>query len=330
MIAKSNQQVNLYIGIDVSKETLDIALNETSLKIDNNRKSIQKFINLQLATTQIALVVESTGGYERLVIKVMQESSIAIHRAHPNRVHSFARACNHFAKTDKLDAILLSKYAKFVYEEYDVRGDQSIDEAQEKLHDLRSLTKAIEISLHGAQCRLKQYNSICAAILKKEIEFYKKQLHEINKQMGDIIAQSPALSSKSKIMQTMKGLGPKSAAALLAELPELGKLSKRKIACLTGVVPKTYESGKKIAVGHISGGRFDVRKTLYMCALVASRFCPILSKAYQELLTRNKAKKVALVALMRRIVVWLNAMVRDMKEFRACNAMACKRTNESL
>ncbi len=317
MVQNDSSKDNLFVGIDIAKKTLEVFIASKSFNISNDETTIADFAKTKLAPFNVVLcVLESTGGYENVAINVLHKAGIPVHCAHPNRVYAFAKASNHFAKTDKLDALLLSKYAKFVHENHGITGDASHDVDATRLQELRRLACTIEEESHAVQCRIQQYgDKYCLRTLNKQLIFYKNQLADIEQKMQTIIGNNEDLSKKSKIMQTMTGVGERTARNLLAELPELGTLSNKKISCLAGVIPKTYESGTKIGRGKICGGRFYARKALYMSALVASKACPIMSKKYQDLQQRGKAKKVALVALMHKILITLNSMIRDMKEF---------------
>jgi len=300
-----------FVGIDVSKATLDICFGKQHYQILNTKAEIKKFIaaHMQDAESIALCVLESTGGYERGVLQALHKAQIATHRAHPSRVHAFAKACNHFAKTDKLDALLLQKYASFV--SATERGDREESAHQQELKSFRQLLRSIEEQLHGAQCRIKQYPEQCYAVLAEQIRMYRKQIEKINKQMQSIVQGDARLQQQVKLMQSMPGIGLKSATLLLAELPELGRLGKKQIAALLGVAPKTSESGRTVRRARIFGGRFYARKVMYMCALVASRYEPRMRELYQRLIAMGKAKKVALVAIMRKMIVCLNAMLKN-------------------
>lgn len=319
-IKNGSQNSDVFVGIDVSKLTLDIAwtLNSKAktLKIKNNLQAINSFLDKELLPikNQIKLVVlESTGGYESLAIKLLLQNKIPTHRAHPSRVYNFAKASNHFAKTDKLDSILLEKYASFISKEE--AGDQEISPEILQLQSLRKIERDLETSIHGLKCRLDHLDGKSASYIKKQIQFAQNQLKNLEADIQNIIKLSPELNHKFNLLQTYKGIGKKIASSLIAELPELGSLNNKEIANLVGVAPKTSESGRKINKSHISGGRFYVRKALYMGALVAFRSNHKMKEFYARLIEKSKSPKVALVAIMRKIIICLNAMVRDNKEY---------------
>lgn len=304
---------NIFMGIDVSKDTLDISVNGKHFKIKNNKVEIKGFIKTTIdKKLDINLcVVESTGGYEKLIIIMLNEFDIPVHRAHPNKVYAFAKAAGHFAKTDKLDSKLLEKYAEFI--KNDNPNCIKLSKEQIALQELRSVQQDLEMSLHASQCRAKILGGKALGYTKKQIEFIKKQLKDIESEIEQIISNDKSMNNRQKILTSYKGVGKKIANNLIAELPELGSLNQKEIASLVGVAPKTNESGKKIFKAHINGGRFHVRKSLYMAALVAAHANDKMKKKYQQLLALGKPAKVALTAIMRKVIVCLNSMLKNNK-----------------
>lgn len=303
---------NVFIGIDVSKATLDLSLSGNHFKIKNEKDAICQFISQEISLKKIKptlVCLESTGGYETLAIQCFNKFEIPIHRAHPNKVHSFAKASNHFAKTDKLDAKLLEKYAAFVSNEE--KGDKPLSEANCSLQALRNIERNLMETLHADQCRIKNSHEKAIPYLQCHIDFLQKQIEAVRKEIEKIIKSDDDLSKKREILTSYKGVANQTANILLAELPELGTLDNRQIASLIGVAPKTYESGIKKSKGHINGGRFFVRKAVYMAALVASRRNSKMKKFYDRLVASGKAKKVALVAVMRKVIICLNSMLKN-------------------
>jgi transposase len=307
-----NQQSNIFVGIDVSKATLDISMRGKHFQIKNSKKEISFFIKGKIAFKKIKptlVCLESTGGYEIATIKCFQQAGIPIHRAHPNKVHAFACASNHFAKTDKLDAKLLEKYANFISEKE--KGDEPLSEASYELQELRSVERNLQEDLHACQCSIKISYGKATKHLQAQIEFIQIRLKKVRQDIDETIASDSQLEQTRDLLTSYKGVAKQTANVLVAELPELGKLSNKEVASLVGVAPKTYESGTKKLSGHIMGGRFYVRKALYMAALVASKHNKNMKAFYERLIAAGKEKKVALVAVMRKIIVCLNAMVRD-------------------
>ena len=305
------EESNYFMGIDVSKDTLDIYYNEKHFKIKNENKSISNFIKLErLDSAKIKLcVLESTGGYEKLVMKLLQQASVPVHRAHPNRVHSFAKTIRHFAKTDKLDSMLLAKYARFVADEQS--GDAMVTAVYEQLQSLKAIEFDLETHVQANKSRLHHLDKKSAAYVKKQIAFAEKQLQSIRADIDRLIDEDDDLKHKRDILESYKGVGRKTAGVLLVSLPELGTITNNQIASLVGVAPKTHESGKKINKAHISGGRFFVRRALYMPALVAARYNNHIRTFYDRLIANGKPPKIALVVVMRKIIICLNSMIKN-------------------
>lgn len=309
MVSTNTFKDNIFMGIDVSKDTLDIYLDGKSHQILNTDKAIIAFIKARLSSLPITLcVLESTGGYEKRALKLLMEHNIPVHRAHPSCVHNFAKASNHYAKTDKLDAILLSQYAEFIWP--NEKGDAPQDPIVERIQELRRLAKCIEDDKHATHCRLKQFGDTCHKLLKEQLKFYEKQLAILAKEIEALIKSSALLRDNFNRLQTIKGIGKTTAGILLAEVPELGALTKRQAASLVGVAPMTKQSGKRIMHAKIRGGRSHPRHALYMCALSAAKHCSRLSAFYQKLVARGKPAKVALVAVMRKLIIYANSLIR--------------------
>lgn len=307
---------NIFIGIDVSKESLDIAINSKHFKIKNNSKEISKFIKLNILECRDKIklcVLESTGGYEKLVMKLLQQIGIPVHRAHPNKVYAFAKVKGHFAKTDKLDSALLEQYAAFVA--CSEQGDVLLTDVQEELKSLKAIEVELQANIQANKNRLHHVEGKALSYLKRQINFCQKQLEQIRADIDSLIEQDDDLSKKQAIITSYKGVGKRTASVLLIQLPELGKLSNKEIASLVGLAPKTNESGKKVFKAHISGGRFVVRHALYMAALVAARYNQHIRVFYDRLLLAGKAPKVALVAVMRKIIICLNSMLKNNQLF---------------
>jgi transposase len=300
-----------FIGIDVSKEWLDIAVGQENFRINQNKKAIDEAIK-KIKLHQILLcVVESTGGYERLVVDRLRKAKLNVHVAHPFRVRMFAKAKGLLAKTDKLDAYVLSEYGEFI-------GAEAITEPlsteQQKLRDLQFRSSQVKQMLHAESCRLG--NCVVKEVkenIKKVYTYLKKELETLEEEIQKIIEQDELLRHHQTLLISMKGIGKKTSQTLMIHLPELGQLTRKKIASLVGVAPRTNQSGKKQGHARIQQGRSCVRHVLYMAALVASRFNPVFKVFYERLIEKGKPAKVALVAVMRKMLVTLNAMVRDNK-----------------
>ena len=198
------------MGIDVSEETIDISVQGEHSKIKNNKTAVKNFIKTKTAKIDITLcVLESTGGYERLVITLLNEAGIKVHRAHPNKVHAFAKAGGHFAKTDRLDSKSLEKYAKFIQD--DKYPCIELNKELLELQSLRSVEISLEKELHAQQCRVKLLTGAALTCTNKHIVFIKKQLVKIGEEIEKIITKNQELVKKQKILTNGKGVGKKTA-----------------------------------------------------------------------------------------------------------------------
>jgi transposase len=298
-----------FIGIDVSKEWVDVAINQQCIRVNQTIEELDQIIASKIKPHAILCVVESTGGYERLIVERLRAAQLHVHIAHPSRVRAFAQAKGLLAKTDKLDAYVLSAYGHFVGAD---AISQPLSAEHQKLQDLQARYTQIKEMLHAESCRL---GSCVVKEVKKHIEkiykILKKELAVLEEEIQGLIEQDKALNERQNILRSMKGIGIKTAHCMLIHAPELGQLSRKKIASLIGVAPMTSQSGKKVGNARIQQGRGSVRHTLYMAALSASRFNPVFKEFYEQLVGRGKPAKVALVAVMRKMLVTLNAMVRD-------------------
>lgn len=299
-----------FIGIDVSKEWLDVAINQQCFRVVQTKEAIDEVIYQKIKPLNVLLcTVESTGGYERLIVARLQAAKLNVHIAHPSRVRIFAQAKGLLAKTDKLDAYVLSAYGQFIGAE---AITPPLSPERQKLRDLQARYTQVKEMLHVESCRLG--NCVSQQVksnIKKIFNFLKKELGILEAEIQELIEQDELLNNRQKVLRSMKGVGVKTAQAMLIHLPELGHLSRKKIAALVGIAPMTKQSGKKQGYAKIQRGRGSVRHVLYMAALVASRFNPIFKKFYDQLIEKGKPAKVALVAVMRKMLVTLNAMIRD-------------------
>jgi len=311
-----NEQFELFWGIDVSKGWLDISIDKKVTRIEQSQKAIKKFIKQHEDVSKSCLaIVESTGGYERLVVNCLDKAGMTVHIAHPNKVRSFAKARGRLAKTDKLDAMILEGYGRFIdpgiIRNLPSKKERELSELSARLTQLKGLKQQ-------EKCRLGTTEvGAVKRSLGSTIKVLERQIEQFEGYIKELIATEVELQNKYGLVQTMEGIGPVVAMTLLADLPELGKASKKEIAALVGVAPMNKESGQYSGQARIQQGRFNVRKVLYMAALVASRHNRRMKAFYEGLLARGKKKKVALVAVMRKMIVMLNAMVQNNEPYRA-------------
>ena len=298
-----------FVGIDVSKEWIDIAYSDGCYRVKQHPGEIDKKITEIKKFDPHFCVVESTGGYERLIIDRLHAAGLKVHIAHPLQARHFAKAKGLLAKTDKLDAYMLASYGAFLGEKARLSKP---DARQQKLQDLQSRCEQLKGMYQAELCRYS--NCVHETIkkdIKKSITFLRTRIKVITDEIQEIIKTDDQLKAKHDLLCSMKGVGQVTAQTMLISLPELGKLTRKQIAALAGVAPISNESGKKRGRARIQQGRGSVRKTLYMAALVATRHNEPLKKFYERLVTAGKPKKVALVAVMRKMLIILNAMIRD-------------------
>jgi transposase len=299
------------IGIDVAKEWVDIAIAGASRvqRIENSEQAIETWL-AKVGPGLIGLVAfEPTGGYERIVRRCLKRAKAAFAQVHPNEVVAFRRQRGIKAKTDRIDARLL---ADFAAEELTRRERAAVPEADELLRELTARRRQLQALLHAEACRRDVADSavVCKS-LQTITDALERSLAAVDMAIAERIASS-AHAETSRRLQTFCGVGPVIAETLIAELPELGYLSGKQVAALCGLAPHTRDSGKRrghAATGH---GRPGVRKVLFNGARCAIQFNPVLKAFYRHLVDDNhRLGKVALIAVMRKILVTLNAMVRD-------------------
>ena len=303
-----------YVGIDVSKDRLDVAIlgEKQDKQFRNAKDSIAQLVKHLVDLQPEVIVVEATGGYQRAVVEALFQEGLAVAVVNPARVRQFARACGLLAKTDKLDAQMLAVFGQRVQpKQYEGRT-----EAEKQLSALLVRRKQVEEMLKAEQNRLRTISPSVRGSVERMIAMLKEEKKRLDEQIRELIKEQKAWQAQTEILKSAPGVGPVTTATLLAELPELGKMDRKKIAALVGVAPMNYDSGKKRGYRKTKGGRGDVRSVLYMSTLVATRRNPLIRSQYQQMLKRGKLKKVALTACMRKFLTILNAMVRDQQPFR--------------
>jgi transposase len=304
-----------YVGIDVSKDRLDMAmLGEKQEKQFNNAKDgIEQLVKEMVDLQPELIVVEATGGYQRAVVDALFHAGLCVAVVNPARVRQFARACGLLAKTDNLDAQVLAVFGQRVQP----KRYEGKNEAEKQLSALLVRRKQVEEMLKAEQNRLRTVSPSLRGSLERMIAMLKEEKKRLEEQIQQFLKEQKSWHEQAEILDSAPGVGPVTTATLLADLPELGKMDRKKIAALVGVAPMNYDSGKKRGYRKTKGGRGDVRSILYMSTLVATRYNPVIQSHYQQLLKRGKLKKVALTACMRKFLTILNAMVRDQQPFRS-------------
>ena len=257
-------------------------------------------------------MVEATGGYQRAVVLGLYEAGLPVAVVNPSRVRQYARACGLLAKTDKLDAFNLAEFGKQVRP----RWFEAKSEAGRYVSALLVRRRQVEEMLKAEKSRVRTVHADMRGSLERMIKVLKEEIKRLEGELDRFMKEHEDWQQQEQILCSAKGVGRVTAATLLAELPELGKLDRKKIAALVGLAPMNSDSGKKRGYRKTKGGRIEVRSVLYMSTLVATRYNPMVKAQYQELLRRGKVKKVALTACMRKFLTILNAMMRDRVPFR--------------
>jgi len=298
----------IYVGIDVSKDTLDVAVRPggQTWSTTNDLEGIDELVPRLVAMAPVLIVMEATGGLELPVGSQLAIAGLAVAIVNPRQVRDFARATGRLAKTDSLDAQVLAHFAEAMQPEPRPLPDPD----RLVLDDLVARRRQMVEMLTAERNRLHRARRVVRPRIEAHIQWLQKELESLDDDLEAFIHQSPLWREQENLLQSVPGVGPVVARTLLAHLPELGKLNRKEIAALVGVAPLNRDSGHYRGRRTIWGGRASVRSALYMSALVATRYNPVIAEVYQRLLAAGKEKKVALVACMRKLLVILNAMVK--------------------
>ena len=308
------------IGIDVSKDWLDIVAipSGETWRTENIKEKMDVLIEKLETLKPERIVIEATGGYERLVTTKLYLARLPVCRVNPRRVRYFARSIGQLAKNDKLDAKMLARFGEVVQPAL----TQLPSEQEQLLSALLTRREQLLAILVAEKNRLGIAPTKVRPSLKEHITWLKNQLKQLDKEVDAFINDTPDLKEKDDLLLEVQGVGKKTAAKLIADVPELGACDRKQIAALIGTAPYDHDSGYKKGQRAISGGRPDVRSVLYMATLVATRFNPVIKVFYQRLLKAGKKKKVAIVACMRKLLTILNAIIRDRKHWNSALAVA--------
>ena len=311
---KMNQApLSLYVGIDVSKARLDVAVGQDGAEwsASNDGIGIGRTLQHLLEIQPALIVVEFTGGLEVPLLVELSAAQLPVALVHPGRVRDFARSLGRLAKTDKLDARLLAHFGEAIKPPRTQLPCQEVQELNALMLRRRQvLDLIVDEQNHLASTRLSLRQRV-----EEHLDWLRDELGNLDRAIDELIQTIPEFQEKEAILRSAKGVGPVLSAKLLSGLPELGQLNRKKIAALVGVAPFNDDSGRRRGKRKIKGGRADIRQVLYMATVAAVRFNPAIHSFYHHLLSQGKLKKVALVACMRKFLTILNAMVRDMRPF---------------
>lgn len=308
-----------FVGIDVAKDHLDVHIlpSGASSRFDTDSRGLDALVEAVKEISPKSIVLEATGGYERVVAASLAAESLSPAVVNPRQIRDFARATGRLAKTDKIDAQILARFAQTIrpaprpiptdtekaLKELVVRRQQLVD------------TRTKEKNRRGQMSSERALESI-----HRMIQTLDQEIADIDRELDDHIKQNPVMVEKYELLITVPGIGPNTARVIVVQLAELGQLNRRQIAALLGVAPMNRDSGSMRGRRMISGGRSDVRKAFYMATLVATCHNDKIRDFYQRLRAAGKPAKVAIVACMRKLIAILNAMMKKKEPFMAFSA----------
>jgi len=297
----------VYVGLDVSKATLDIAMRPTEeqWQLPHTEEGIRDLVTRLAGVHPSLIVLEATGGLEVSLVAALAMAKLPVAVVNPRQVRDFARATGKLAKTDRLDAQVLAHFAQAVHPTPRPLPDAGL----QALEGLLTRRRQVVGMLTAEKNRLASARPPVRQDIQDHIAWLEQRRAKLDAELRHTLHASPLWREKDDLLQSVPGVGPVLSLTLLAELPELGTLDRKQIAALVGVAPLNRDSGTLRGRRTVWGGRARVRATLYMAALVASRCNPVIMAFYQRLCSAGKPKKVALTACMRKLLTILNAML---------------------
>lgn len=302
-----------FVGVDVSKDNLDVAswTSNEYKRFQNDPTGIRELIDWLKILQAELIVLEATGGLEMPFVAELAFEKMPVAVVNPRRIREFARSIGQLAKTDKLDARVIAHFGAATHPE--ARKLPTNDE--EKLTALITRRRQIIEMLTAEKNRLHSARFSMKERIETHLSWLESELRDLDSEIAKFIHQSPIWKEKDKLLRSVPGVGIVTSATILAMLPELGTLNRKKIAALVGVAPVNKDSGKRQKKRRVYGGRANVRSVLYMAALSASKHNPRIKAFYDHLIRMGKEKKVALTACMRKLLVILNAIIRVNQNF---------------
>jgi len=302
----------MLVGIDVAKAALVIAVRPSGERwsVTNDERGVATLVARLRALAPQLIVLEATGGYELLGVAALAAAALPVVVVNPRQVRDFARATGQLAKTDRIDADLLALFADRVRPAVRPIADAEAQELDALLTRRRQLLEMLGAERNRLGQVFGKGKRPVQKSLKAHISYLERELHMADTDLGELVRQSPAWRERDDLLQSVPGVGRVVSLTLLAELPELGRLSRRAIAKLVGIAPLSRDSGTLRGRRFVQGGRASVRAMLYMAALVATKRNTLIRAFYQRLVAAGKPKKLALVACMRKLLTILNTMVR--------------------
>lgn len=309
---------SVVVGIDVAKARLDAAVTgapAASARFANESDGHTALLDWLGPLAPALVVMEATGGHEALTVCALQAAGHAVAVVNPRQARAFAKALGYLAKTDRIDAAALAELGRMLLTRDDLARylRPLASPLQQDLAALVTRRRQLVTMLHMERQRLALARPAVRGSIRRLIAAIERQLDDVDGELARHVKEH--FAELDQLLRSMRGIGPVASATLIADLPELGRLDRRQIAALVGVAPMACDSGTLRGRRRIRGGRFELRRTLYMATLAATRHNPVIQAHYRRLLNAGKLKKVALVACMRKLLIILNAMARTQTEF---------------
>jgi len=301
-----------FVGIDVAKDTLDVHVrpSDETFRSGNDEAGVRELVTRLQSVAPTLIVLEATGGYEMAVVAALASAGLPVAVVNPRQIRDFARATGQLAKTDRLDAAANARFAEAVQPPVRPLASteaQALGELVARRRQLLDMLQAERNRRGQARDRRLQRR------IEAHIQWLTKAIADVERDLHDTIRSSPVWREKDDLLTSVPGIGGVTAQTLIADVPELGALTRRQVAALIGVAPLSRDSGTLRGRRMIAGGRPAVRRVLYMAALVAVRYNPVIAAFYTRLTAAGRPKKVALVAAMRKLLTILNAILRDQR-----------------
>lgn len=310
MSSSSKAKTGCFVGIDISGERLDLHVLPTEQRqsVVHDQAGLSELVKILQPLQPTLIVVEATGKLEIGLVAVLAAAQLPVVVVNPRQTRDFARGLGRLAKTDRIDAHILARFAESVHPEPRVLPSEQQQAMQELVTRQRQL---VEMRVAESNRLTRTRTTRVRRNLQIHLDWLDQQIRDLDQQIRQLITQSPLWREKDQLLQSVPGVGPKMSSMLVAHLPELGRLNRHQIASLVGLAPFNRDSGKWKGKRFIGGGRSHVRCILYMSSLVASRYNPAIQALRQRLQSRGKPFKVVLTACMRKLLIILNAMVKN-------------------
>ncbi len=311
------ENISQWVGIDVSKATLDVYIRPMgkAMKVANTQAEISNLVELLLSYDLNLIVLEATGGLETQLIIQLQAALLPVALINPRQGRDFAKATGKLAKTDAIDAQILAHFGEAMKPQ--ILAIES--EGARQLSELISRSLQLVEMQTAEKNRRARARGRALADIEAHLDYLERRLKQLNQEIEQLTENNQQWIDKVNLLKTTPGIGQVISTTLVSDLPELGKLTAKQISRLVGVAPINHDSGQHKGKRMINGGRGHVRATLYMGAVVAIRHNPVIKAFYDRLVERGKSKKLALTACVRKMLLILNAMVRDNLPWRVCD-----------